>query len=166
MSSIDNRPYRKAVGAVVLNPKEYVLTGKRNWPPHLWKMPQGGIHNGETPEDALRRELKEETGLMDVTIQRQSRHEYIYHYPRNPKADSHRHKGQQIAWFLVSTAQNKLDPTKFVPPGEEPEFIAFQWAAAANIIALSHNERLGNYVSLQRKEMYRQVLTEFGLLSP
>ena len=31
---------------------------------YSWEIPEGGSHQGETPEDAARRELREETGML------------------------------------------------------------------------------------------------------
>ena len=163
MSILDARPYRTAVGAVVLNADGHILTGMRNWHPRLWKMPQGGVQVGETFEAALRRELKEETGILDITIQRQSANLHTYDYPRNPESDAHAHRGQQLTWFLVTTSQRHLDPVTYVPADDVPEFMDFRWADAAKVVTLAHNSRVGNYVSAQRKEMYRKIFSEFGL---
>lgn len=35
-----------------------------------WEGAGGNIERGETPEDAIRREIREETGLEDITIRR------------------------------------------------------------------------------------------------
>ncbi|GJC90050.1 RNA pyrophosphohydrolase [Colletotrichum liriopes] len=39
-----------------------------NGPPDTWSFPGGGVEENETPEDAIRREMKEEVGL-EVEIQ-------------------------------------------------------------------------------------------------
>ena len=62
-----------AVG-LVINEAGEILLGRRNQPenPQIhgkWEFPGGGIEYGESPEDALVREMKEETGL-DVEIVR------------------------------------------------------------------------------------------------
>lgn len=57
----------KGASAVTRNPEgKYLLvkrTDTRSMHPGKWEFPGGGVENGETPEDAVLRELKEETGL-------------------------------------------------------------------------------------------------------
>jgi putative (di)nucleoside polyphosphate hydrolase len=56
--------FRANVGIVVLaTDDDTVLSLKRYGYEDAWQMPQGGLERGETPEDAARRELEEETGL-------------------------------------------------------------------------------------------------------
>ena len=56
---------RAAVGAVVLD-GDQVLLVRRGAPPSegRWSIPGGLIHLGERLEDAIRREVKEECGLV------------------------------------------------------------------------------------------------------
>ena len=59
---IDRDGYRPNVGIIICNWKNEVFWGKRVRE-HSWQFPQGGIKSGETPLDAMYRELKEEVGL-------------------------------------------------------------------------------------------------------
>jgi 8-oxo-dGTP diphosphatase len=59
---------RRAVRAVLLDPDDRVLLVRWHFehpdgPVDIWGTPGGGIDDGEGPEDAVRRELLEETGL-------------------------------------------------------------------------------------------------------
>lgn len=54
-----------AVGVIPVIGNDIVLVGQHRFPINLysWEIPEGGCPFGEKPEDAARRELKEETGM-------------------------------------------------------------------------------------------------------
>ena len=63
---IDREGYRPNVGIILCNAHNQVFWGKRV-NQHAWQFPQGGINAGETPEQALVRELHEELGIETAT---------------------------------------------------------------------------------------------------
>src|ERR687889_2937228 len=60
---LDKEGYRPNVGIVLVNTRNEVFWGKRV-NQHAWQFPQGGIKHGETPLQAMYRELEEEIGLQ------------------------------------------------------------------------------------------------------
>ncbi|MDD3487577.1 MAG: NUDIX domain-containing protein [Candidatus Moranbacteria bacterium] len=67
-------PFERSVGAVVFRREKdkilYLLIqhpNQDNYQGH-WDFPKGHIEAGETKEDALRREVREETGIEDLAI--------------------------------------------------------------------------------------------------
>jgi TDG/mug DNA glycosylase family protein len=62
---------RRAVRAVVLDPDDAILLVRFEfpWADHVvWALPGGGLEGDESEEAAIRRELAEETGLVDAAI--------------------------------------------------------------------------------------------------
>jgi len=80
---------RLAVGAVVIKDNNILLV-KRKYPPSAgwWSIPGGHVEEGELLEDAVIRELHEETGLLGINPKLLALTEYIsirggtlkYHY--------------------------------------------------------------------------------------
>ncbi len=64
--------YRPNVAAIILSAEypsqKLFLLAKRKGVRRGWQFPQGGIDKGETPKQALFRELKEEIGTREVEI--------------------------------------------------------------------------------------------------
>lgn len=57
--------YRISAGGVVMNPRgEILLVLQRNG---VWSLPKGQLIEGEKHVDAARREIREETGIDDLT---------------------------------------------------------------------------------------------------
>ena len=62
-------PYRPCVGIMLFNRDGKVFVGKRiDQTVEGWQMPQGGIDKGETPRQAVLRELLEEVGTTKAEI--------------------------------------------------------------------------------------------------
>ena len=60
---------RSAARAIVLDPDDRILLVRFVFPDGtFWATPGGGIEAGESPEEAIRRELFEETGLVRAEI--------------------------------------------------------------------------------------------------
>ena len=80
---LDRDGYRPNVAIVIANSKHQVFWGKRVRE-HAWQFPQGGIQAGESPEQAMYRELKEEVGLdaRHVKILGRTR-EWLRRWPRS-----------------------------------------------------------------------------------
>ena len=65
----DGLNFREAVRAVLLDADDHLLLVRYEFPTAtVWGLPGGGLLPDEQPLDGLRRELREELGLVDVTI--------------------------------------------------------------------------------------------------
>ena len=64
-----------------------------------WVMPQGGIDEGETEEEALARELKEELGIKPYQFNIKATHPELLGYLFEPLIEPAQWMGQAHQWF-------------------------------------------------------------------
>ena len=125
---IDRDGYRPNVAIVLVNTKNQVFWGKRI-KEHAWQFPQGGIKPGETPEQAMYRELQEETGLLPqhVKILGRTRDWLHYNVPTHWVKREWRgtYKGQKQIWFLLRLCGRDCDIS--LRASGHPEFDAWRW---------------------------------------
>ncbi len=125
---IDKEGYRANVGIVVFNSAKKVLWAKRA-DEDAWQFPQGGINDGESPEEAMFRELKEEIGLdpnhVDIIARTKSwlRYDVPKSWIRRDWRD--RYKGQKQIWFLLKLIGKDTDVD--LEKTKKPEFDAWRW---------------------------------------
>ena len=125
---LDRDGFRPNVGIVLLNQKNQVFWGKRIRT-HSWQFPQGGIDRGETPEQAMFRELHEEVGLQPehVCVVARTRDWLRYEVPdRFIRRDARGHyKGQKQIWYLLQLTGHDWDLN--LRATDHPEFDAWRW---------------------------------------
>ena len=125
---LDREGFRPNVGIILLNPTNEVWWGKRVRE-HSWQFPQGGIKYGETPEQAMFRELEEETGLLPkhVKVIGRTRDWLRYEVPDHfIKRDVRGHyRGQKQIWFLLRMTGRDSDVN--LRASSHPEFDAWRW---------------------------------------
>ena len=79
---LNKLPMRQGVGIIVLNKDNKVFVGKRKDNPiDKWQMPQGGIDSNETPLNAMKRELEEETSITKIEVLKEIENWLEYELP-------------------------------------------------------------------------------------
>ncbi len=125
---LDREGFRPNVGIILLNARNQVFWGKR-LRTHSWQFPQGGIKYGESPEQAMFRELHEEVGLRPdhVRILARTRDWLRYEVPDHfIRKDARGHyRGQKQIWFLLRLMGRDSDLD--LRATDHPEFDAWRW---------------------------------------
>ncbi|MFA5631902.1 MAG: RNA pyrophosphohydrolase [Porticoccaceae bacterium] len=152
---IDKEGFRANVGIVLSDGQGRILWAKRAGQ-EAWQFPQGGIHDGETPEQALYRELYEEVGLKkhQVKLLSQTRGWLRYRLPQR-YIRRHSHPlciGQKQKWFLLELTDSASN-IRF-DCGDKPEFDNWSW--------VSYWYPLRQIVDFKR-EVYRKALKELAV---
>jgi putative (di)nucleoside polyphosphate hydrolase len=139
------------VAAVVLSSKYpekvEVLIAKRT-DIDAWQFPQGGIDEGETPKQALFRELKEEIGTDEVEIVAEMPQWQQYDFPKIIAQKMYPFDGQKQKYFLVRLKKGaKIDLNTKVP-----EFREYKFVPVKDIF---------KYVKSFKRPVYKTVLNYF-----
>ncbi|MCA9478286.1 MAG: NUDIX domain-containing protein [Nanoarchaeota archaeon] len=107
-------PYRQGVQAYILHGEDVLLiTDATNH--SFWKPPSGGIEEGETPEQTLKREMQEELSV-DVSIIKKCPFKNKFNWPPELiEIYHHRFQGQEQIIFITSIEDREKirpDPTE------------------------------------------------------
>jgi len=156
---IDRDGFRANVGIVLMDEAGQLFLGRRSGG-RGWQFPQGGVRRGESPEEALYRELHEEIGLTadDVEMIGQTAHWLRYRLPRRyVRRDSlPLCIGQKQRWFLLRLTRPETE-FRFDTTGT-PEFDRWRWVDWWQPV---------REVIYFKRPVYVQALTELaGILNP
>ena len=156
---IDVDGFRPNVGIALGNGRGQLLWAKRVGM-SAWQFPQGGINAGESPEQAMQRELHEELGLgpSDVEVLGVTREWLRYTLPvrYRRKGKVPQCIGQKQKWFALRLVA--ADIAVRFDRGDPPEFDRWRWVdywlPAKEIVAF-------------KRDVYRAALHELEpLLKP
>ena len=150
---IDRDGYRLNVGIVICNRKGQLLWARRIRQ-NSWQFPQGGVDPGETPEEAMYRELYEELGLKkdEVVLIGSSKSWLRYRLPKRLVRWNEKPVciGQKQKWFLLMLRKDRQKHIEFDRRGH-PEFDGWRW--------VSYWYPVRQVVAFKR-DVYRMVLSE------
>jgi putative (di)nucleoside polyphosphate hydrolase len=116
---------------MLVNAAGKAFVGKRidNKEGDWWQMPQGGVDEGEDPDDALLRELAEETGAGPEHVEVLGRlpGELFYDLPDDLKGKlwGGCYLGQRQTWYLARFTGSDADID--IAAHEHPEFCEWKW---------------------------------------
>ena len=151
---IDEKGFRAGVAIIIVNKQNKVFWAKRI-NQNAWQFPQGGMLEKENPNETMRRELYEETGLRKEHIEVIAcSHSWIrYRLPKRMIRYYSRPLciGQKQKWFLLRLIGDEgnvqFDFT------DSPEFDGYRW--------VSYWFPLRQVISFKRAA-YRKALQEFA----
>ncbi|MBE9548259.1 MAG: RNA pyrophosphohydrolase [Proteobacteria bacterium] len=151
---IDPDGYRPNVGIIIYRESDARLFWGRRVRKNGWQFPQGGMNTDETPEEAMYRELEEETGLQPEHIELVAATPGWLRY-KLPQRYLRRHSkplciGQKQVWFLLKLVVEEQNLQ--LDCHETPEFDSFRWVdywyPAENVISF-------------KRDVYRRALKHF-----
>ncbi len=133
MTDTPDLPYRPCVGIVLFNNDGQVFVGERLDNPGAWQLPQGGIDDGETIEQAAFRELHEETGTKSAQMLDIMPEQLSYDLPPHllGRLWNGAYKGQIQTWVAMRFTGHDSEITLY--GGLYPEFSKWKWVELSDI---------------------------------
>ncbi len=154
MDDIDAQGFRANVGIILSDSRGALLLGGRVGQSG-WQFPQGGIHQQETPEQAMYRELHEEIGLLpkDVQLLGSTRGWLRYRLPDRYVRRERRPLclGQKQRWYLLRLTGDESHVR--LDTADQPEFDRWRW------VDFWHPVREVIYF---KRKVYARALSELG----
>ena len=122
--------FRAGVVAVVRRADGHVLAFERVDVPGQWQLPQGGLDRGESPQEAVWRELGEETGLGLDDVELVGEHDdwIVAPWPAEVVGTGGR-LGQAQRWFEFRVLDDDV-----VPEPDGREFQDWRWVEPAWLV--------------------------------
>jgi len=141
--------YQPNVAAILRNPAGEILVAERVSVSHAWQFPQGGIDEGETPEQALRREVWEEIGVPAEQYRIiEQRGPYHYLFPDGVTKRGHQGKQQ---WYFLCEFHG--DDRAINVATAHPEFRAWRWVKPGDFSL--------EWLPPMKRDVYREVFRDF-----
>jgi len=142
-------PMRNGVGVIIFNKNKKIFVGKRkDNPVDKWQMPQGGVDEGEDYFSAMKRELEEETSIINFKILKELEGFFEYELPENLIGIiwKGQFRGQKQKWFI---AEYLGEDSEINLNTKNPEFIEWKWISP---------DELPNVIVDFKKNMYKKLL--------
>ncbi len=145
-------PFRPCVGITLFNQSGHVFVGERIDTPGAWQMPQGGIDDGETIEQAAFRELREEVGSDKAEILHVYEKKLRYRLPPRliEKLWDSKYGGQEQTWIAARFSGTDADIN--IAAHFPAEFRAWKWVALPDVLDL---------IVPFKRDTYREVIQAF-----
>jgi putative (di)nucleoside polyphosphate hydrolase len=144
--------YRPNVAIIVLAPdyetSKKVFIAQRSDIEGVWQFPQGGIDKGETPKEAMYRELKEEIGTKKVKLVAKYPKWIRYDFPEGVAKRMKPFSGQKQRYYLVRLKTS----AKVNIATKHPEFSDYKFVKL---------EKLFKHVTHFKAPIYKEVLEYF-----
>ena len=125
---IDSEGFRANVGIILSNHDGQVFWGRRLGM-NAWQFPQGGIKEDESPESAMYRELKEETGLEFYHVELiGSTDDWLRYWLPKRFIRHNMHPlciGQKQIWYLLRLIADESYVN--LTHSRQPEFDLWKW---------------------------------------
>lgn len=146
---VDGLKLRKKVRAIITNDNgEFLLIQPHGYEADTWTLVGGGIEEGENDEQAIVREIREETGITALTGLHISSIQHSFCFSDRIKAQRELDYDGQLAIVFFATVDSSANVNI-----QTDEIQAFCWAPRESVEALIKIP--------EQQNLFREVMAEF-----